>query len=110
VDRRQIGADLELYTAEKERGEENRAVERRQGRGVACAVIRIGQRGREALLARGRANPQAGAGISKNLLPKKSKVRRVEHPQRCSYAEIADLHAETCEQEGVMPSRWNLRS
>jgi integrase len=46
-------------------------------------------------------NPARWRGHLENLLPKKSKVRRVEHHAALPYAEIAAFMAELRQQEGV---------
>jgi integrase len=46
-------------------------------------------------------NPARWRGHLENLLPKKSKVRRVEHHAALPYTEIAEFMAELREQEGV---------
>jgi integrase len=46
-------------------------------------------------------NPARWRGHLENLLPKKSKVRRVEHHSALPYAEIAAFTAELRQQEGV---------
>lgn len=46
-------------------------------------------------------NPARWRGHLENLLPKKSKVRRVEHPAALPYAELAGFMVELREQEGV---------
>jgi integrase len=46
-------------------------------------------------------NPARWRGHLENLLPKKSKVRRVEHHAALPYPEIAGFMAELSEQEGV---------
>jgi integrase len=46
-------------------------------------------------------NPARWKGHLENLLPKKSKVRRVEHHAALPYAEIAEFMAELRKQEGV---------
>jgi hypothetical protein len=46
-------------------------------------------------------NPARWRGHLENLLPKKSKMRRVEHHAALPYSEIAEFMAELREQEGV---------
>jgi integrase len=46
-------------------------------------------------------NPARWRGHLENLLPKRSKVRRVEHHAALPYAELADFMAALREQEGV---------
>jgi integrase len=48
-------------------------------------------------------NPAQWRGHLENLLPKKTKVRPVEHHARLPYAEIADFMAKLRQQEGVAP-------
>ena len=46
-------------------------------------------------------NPARWHGHLENLLPKKSKVRRVEHHAALPYGELADFMVELRQQEGI---------
>jgi hypothetical protein len=46
-------------------------------------------------------NPARWRGHLENLLPKKSKVRRVEHHAALPYGELADFMVELRQQEGI---------